>query len=152
MTSAYNRWCQQLFYVQPTLKRLFNNCIKLYWYQISSSWNMKRESNWPPPLQKKKTTLKKPSLIRVKINLSFLIKLFFYITKKVRTNTGKSLEQKELLRRNKKHFHHFKKKLSQTWVWIFENVVLPCVFFLAMYIPRGISIPAIKIKLQIVSV
>ena len=27
------------FHFQHTLKRLFNNCIKLYWYLISSSWN-----------------------------------------------------------------------------------------------------------------
>ena len=32
MASVYNRWCQHLFYIQPTLNRLFNNCIKLYWY------------------------------------------------------------------------------------------------------------------------
>ena len=38
------------FHFQPTLNRLFNNCIRLY---------------WPPP---EKTTLKKPSLIRVKVN------------------------------------------------------------------------------------
>ena len=56
------------FHFQHTLYRLFNNCIKLYWYQISSSWNMKGRSNWPP--LPGKTTLKKPSLIRVNTNLS----------------------------------------------------------------------------------
>ena len=31
-----------IFYFQPTLNRwLFNNCIKLYWDQIISSWTMK---------------------------------------------------------------------------------------------------------------
>ena len=34
MMSAY-------FHFQHTLNRLFNNYIKLYWYNISSSWNMK---------------------------------------------------------------------------------------------------------------
>ena len=29
------------FHFQHTLNRLFNNCIKFYWYGISSSWNMK---------------------------------------------------------------------------------------------------------------
>ena len=28
------------FYSQATLNRLFNDSIKLYWYYISSSWNM----------------------------------------------------------------------------------------------------------------
>ena len=31
------------FHFQHTLNRLFSNCIKLYWYQISPSWNMKGE-------------------------------------------------------------------------------------------------------------
>ena len=45
---------------------LFNSCIKFwYWYCINSSWNIKEESNWLTP---EKTTLKKPSLIRVKLN------------------------------------------------------------------------------------
>ena len=30
MTPAHNRWCQHFFYFQPTLNRLFNNCIELY--------------------------------------------------------------------------------------------------------------------------
>ena len=41
MTSVYNRWCQNFFYLQPTLNMLFNNCLKLYWH-IRSSWNMRR--------------------------------------------------------------------------------------------------------------
>ena len=28
------------FYFQHTLNRLFDNCVKLYWYYISSSWNI----------------------------------------------------------------------------------------------------------------
>ena len=56
------------FYFQATLNRLFNNCVKLHWYQISSYCNMKGRGvkvlpNWPPlPLSSTKTTLKKPSL------------------------------------------------------------------------------------------
>ena len=65
------------FQFQYTLNRLFNNCIKLCWYQISSSWNMKQEgrgeSNWLPP---EKTTLKKTSLNRVKIKESQHITLY----------------------------------------------------------------------------
>ena len=30
-----------VFYFQPTLYSFFNNCIKLYWYYISSSWKSK---------------------------------------------------------------------------------------------------------------
>ena len=39
--------------------------IELYWYLTSSSWNMKGESNWLPL---KKTTLKTPHLIKVKLS------------------------------------------------------------------------------------
>ena len=51
------------FYFLPTLNRLLNNCVKLYWYYINSSWNMK-VSNWPhpQPTLPEKSTLKKPSL------------------------------------------------------------------------------------------
>ena len=48
------------FHFQHTLNRLFKNCMKLYWYWTSSSWNMKGK-----PIGKN-TTLKKPSLFRVK--------------------------------------------------------------------------------------
>ena len=41
MISASDRWCQHLFYLQPTLNRLFKNCTKLKWYWISSSRNIK---------------------------------------------------------------------------------------------------------------
>ena len=51
------------FHFQHTLNRLFNNCLKLYWCYISSSWNMKGGQIDRPP---EKTTLRKPSLIRVK--------------------------------------------------------------------------------------
>ena len=39
------------FNFEHTLNRLFNNCIKLCWYQISSSGNMKQvgELNLPTP-------------------------------------------------------------------------------------------------------
>ena len=41
------------FYHQPTLNGLFNNCIKLYWYWISSSWNMEGgQTELPPPQNK----------------------------------------------------------------------------------------------------
>ena len=38
--SSYNRWCHDFFFLQPTSNNLFNNCIKLSWYWICSSWNM----------------------------------------------------------------------------------------------------------------
>ena len=46
---------------------MFNSCVKLHWYQISSYWNMVRRgvevlSNWPPATPSSKTNLKKPSL------------------------------------------------------------------------------------------
>ena len=41
MMPGNNRWCQRFFHFKPNLYRLLNNCTKLYWYQISSSWNMK---------------------------------------------------------------------------------------------------------------
>ena len=59
---TYNRWCQQCFYIQVTLNRLFNNCIELYSYQISSSWNMKgRGVKLIPP--RKKLPSKSPLLL-----------------------------------------------------------------------------------------
>ena len=29
-----------IIYLQPTLNKLINNCVKLSWYHISSSWNL----------------------------------------------------------------------------------------------------------------
>ena len=67
-----------IIYLQPTLNKLINNCIKIYWYHISSSWNLLLlllpgaaggtgggggGSNWHPPPEK--TTFQKSSLIRV---------------------------------------------------------------------------------------
>ena len=46
-------------------------------------------------------------VIHFEINLRFLMKSFFYMTKKVRTKIWISLERKELLRCNKKHFSSF---------------------------------------------
>ena len=46
---AYNRLCQHFLQFYHTLNTLFKNCRKLYWYQISFSWNMKRGSDWPFP-------------------------------------------------------------------------------------------------------
>ena len=40
------------FYFQTAINSLFNNCIKLYWCYISSSWNMKAGAQFdvsPPP-------------------------------------------------------------------------------------------------------
>ena len=51
LMTAYNRWCQHFFYFQATLNRLLSNCIKSYWYLITSSWNMKGGT---PPQKKKK--------------------------------------------------------------------------------------------------
>ena len=68
-----NWWCQHLadvvsvFFFELTLKRLLNNCIKLYWYYTSSSWNLKERSKWTTP-SRKKITLNRPSLIRVNIS------------------------------------------------------------------------------------
>ena len=61
MTSAYNRWWQHFFYLQPTLNRLLNNCIKLNWHWISS-WNIKGEGsqNWTP---QKKLPSKSPAAL-----------------------------------------------------------------------------------------
>ena len=43
--------------------------IKLYWYYIGSSWNMKGGVKMnPPAILREKSTLKKPSLIRVQIS------------------------------------------------------------------------------------
>lgn len=42
MTLAYNRRCDHFFYLQHTVNRSFNNCVKLYWHWINSSWNIKR--------------------------------------------------------------------------------------------------------------
>ena len=57
------------------LHRLFNNCIKLYRYYISSSWNIKRrrvkDQIVPPP--KKKNILIKLSLSRVKFRVFLII-------------------------------------------------------------------------------
>ena len=65
MTPTNNTWCQH-FYFHSTLNRLFNYCIKLYWY-------------WSPSSQK--TTLKKASLIRVNTLLSkFLSVVWFTVS------------------------------------------------------------------------
>ena len=62
------------FYPQPTLNRLFNNCIKLSWHWISFCWNRKVERGGGGgdqidfPLEK--TTFKKPSLIRINADIS----------------------------------------------------------------------------------
>ena len=57
------------FCIQPTLNRLFNNFRKLYWYWISSSWNMKWCGQIDPP---EKLPAKKANLIKVKISLSVI--------------------------------------------------------------------------------
>lgn len=55
-----------VFFASTILNRLFNSCIKLYWYWINTSSNMKGWlSNWPPLPPQKKTMFKKLSLIRV---------------------------------------------------------------------------------------
>ena len=73
------------FHFQHTLNRLFNICMELYWYYISSSWNINEtvgERGGDPP---EKTTLRKPSLIRVKTHSEnfyrwvYHSKLFFLI-------------------------------------------------------------------------
>ena len=69
---------QKIWRLSLSILAVFNilldckNCIKLYWYYISSSWNMKgaQDSNWPSsPHPTEKTTLKKPSLIRLVNNI-----------------------------------------------------------------------------------
>ena len=53
------------FHFQHTLNRCFNNWIKLYWYYISSSWNIKGYEGIQIDPHSGKTTLKRSSLIRV---------------------------------------------------------------------------------------
>ena len=50
------------FYFQHALKRLFNTCIKIYLYYISSSWNVNMGAKFT---HQKETPFKKPSLIRI---------------------------------------------------------------------------------------
>ena len=55
-----------IFYLQPTVNRLFYNCIKLYWYEISFSWNMKGAGGQiDPPSTPEKTTFKNSSIITI---------------------------------------------------------------------------------------
>ena len=56
MAAPYYRWCQDFFYLQPTLNKLFKNCINLWRYWINSSWNMKGRKGQVvnlPPIRKK---------------------------------------------------------------------------------------------------
>ena len=53
-------------------------------------------------------------VISFEINLFFLIKPFFYMTKNARQKFNISWEQKELLRRNIKHFSSYLKRLQLT--------------------------------------
>ena len=41
------------FSFQHTSEKLFYNCIELYWYQINSSWNIKRGGGVQGDPQKK---------------------------------------------------------------------------------------------------
>ena len=73
-----NLWRQQItgdvrfFYFQPTLNRLFNSCIKLYWHKISFSWNMKGmgQTDHPHLLHQKKLLSKSPALLGLKWKLA----------------------------------------------------------------------------------
>ena len=88
------------FYFQPTLNRLFNNCTNLYWYEISSFWNMKGEVKLTPlSSPRKKLPLKSPAslvlnilqlpyentsvtgltLLKRNSNTSFLMWIFQYV-------------------------------------------------------------------------
>ena len=61
MTSAYNRWCQHFFHFQRNLNIFFNNCKGRQGWRGGEGAlgaNLRKNSE--------KTTLKKPSLIRVK--------------------------------------------------------------------------------------
>ena len=71
-------------YFQITLNRLFKNCIKLYWY-----WDIDIKLVFPAIwrgwggiklIHPEKTTVKKPSLIRVN-NFSFKKLVFYSINK-----------------------------------------------------------------------
>ena len=79
-----NKWRQgitddvSMFYFQPILNRLFNNCIMLYWYCISSPWNMKgereEEIRFTSPTPRKLLS-KSPALLRLNlINLWIFFK------------------------------------------------------------------------------
>ena len=52
-----------IFYLKPTSNRLFNNCIKLFWYWINSSWNMKGKRGCQIDLPQKKLPSKSPTLL-----------------------------------------------------------------------------------------
>ena len=69
MTSAYNRWCQHFFYFEHTLNRLFNTCIKLYWYL--HKFSLKYESGVKlAPTPQKKLPLKTTTLLGLKLDFS----------------------------------------------------------------------------------
>ena len=53
MTTKCNRWYQHFSYIQRAWNKLINSFIKLYWFWISSSWNMKgRRGQIDPPHKK----------------------------------------------------------------------------------------------------
>ena len=56
-----------IFYLQPTLNWLFNNYIKIYWYCISFSWNMKGVQVDHP---KTKLPSKNPALLGLNFSTS----------------------------------------------------------------------------------
>ena len=55
--SLWQKTFFHILYLQHTLNRLFNNCKKLYWYWLSSSWDNEGVKLSPP--KKKQTCYRK---------------------------------------------------------------------------------------------
>ena len=87
-----------IFPFSKYFKQIINKCIKLRWYWITTSWNIKRGSKIDPP-HPEKTNLKKPSLIRAK-NMYFgllvnyyWVKTYFYLKEvQIKKNISKISE------------------------------------------------------------
>ena len=82
-------WSNFTVWLPLLLEKLGNICIVIICFQVWDAANFE-------------------------INHSFLIKPFPYVTKKVRIKIQISSDQKELFRRNKKHFSQFLKALTET--------------------------------------
>ena len=60
---AYNKWCQHFYHFQPTINRLFNNCMKLYWFLLEI-WKWRGgEGGGSKLTPRKKLSLRSPTLL-----------------------------------------------------------------------------------------
>ena len=82
----------EFFHFQHTLSRLFNNCIKFSWSWISSSWNMKGGSIWPPLLPRKTN--------RVLIFTAQKVSVFGVTLVRMRENTDQNNTEQRHFSRN----------------------------------------------------